>query len=395
MSANRRTQDGHNMPKITETLVRRASPEATTKIQYDDELAGFGLRVTKAGTKAFIINYHINKRERRFTIGSYPTWSAGAAREEAKRLRRQIDQGEDPLEIRNERRAAPDVGELWIEYEKIHLPTLSPKSQVDQAGMWKNFILPSLKAVQVRDLTSIHVDRLHAKVSETGATRANRVLEVLRKALNLAIRWQWIEKNAADGFRRNTEHSRERYLTVEEYDRVYAALDHMPNQSAANAIRLLILTGARRGEVLGLEWSDLDLGPGIWTVPPHKNKTRTKKRLPLSDKAILLLQAMKEDAATSLVFPTGNDTPLPDINRPWRWLCDETKLKSLRVHDLRHSFASVLVSSGETLETIGKLLGHKQHQTTMRYAHLMDDPLRRAANRIGQESKTREKPAGT
>ena len=370
------------MPKITETLVRRAIPEATTKIQYDDELAGFGLRVTKAGTKAFILNYHINKRERRFTIGSYPTLSAGAAREEAKRLRRQIDQGEDPLEIRNERRAAPDVGELWIEYEKIHLPTLSPKSQVDQTGMWKNFILPALKSVQVRELTSIHIDRLHAKVSETGATRANRVLEVLRKALNLAIRWQWIEKNAADGFRRNTEHSRERYLTVEEYDRVYAALDRMPNQSAANAIRLLILTGARRGEVLGLEWSDLDLGLGIWTVPPHKNKNRTRKRLPLSDKAILLLKAMQEDATSNLVFPTANDTPLPDINRPWRWLCDETELKSLRVHDLRHSFASVLVSSGETLETIGKLLGHKQHQTTMRYAHLMDDPLRRATNKI-------------
>ena len=148
------------MPKITETFVKRTTSGASTKIQYDDELAGFGLRVTKAGTKAFILNYHINKRERRFTIGSYPTWSAGAAREEAKKLRRQIDQGEDPLEIRNERRAAPDVGELWIEYEKIHLPTLSPKSQVDQIGMWKNFILPALKSVQVRDLTSIHVDRL-------------------------------------------------------------------------------------------------------------------------------------------------------------------------------------------------------------------------------------------
>lgn len=381
------------MPKITETLAKRALPEGSTKIRYDDELSGFGLRVTKAGNKAFILNYHINKRERRFTIGSYPTWSAGAARDEAKRLRRQIDQGEDPLEIRNERRAAPDVAELWIEYQKIHLPTLSPKSQVDQTGMWNNFILPSLKAVQVRELTSIHIDRLHAKVSETGATRANRVLEVLRKALNLAIRWQWIEKNAADGFRRNAEHSRERYLTVEEYDRVYKALDRMPNQSAANAIRLLILTGARRGEVLGLEWPDLDLGLGIWTVPPHKNKTRTKKRLPLSDKASLLLQAMKEGATSNLVFPTVNDTPLPDINRPWRWLCDETKLKSLRVHDLRHSFASILVSSGETLETIGKLLGHKQHQTTMRYAHLMDDPLRRATNGFFHSTSTHERPA--
>jgi len=211
------------------------------------------------------------------------------------------------------------------------------------------------------------------------------VLEVLRKALNLAIRWQWIEKNAADGFRRNAEHSRERYLTAEEYDRVYEVLDRMPNQNAANAIRLLILTGARRGEVLGMEWSDLDLNLGIWTVPPHKNKTRTKKRLPLSDKSMVLLLTMQENARGSFIFPTTNGTPLPDLNRPWRWLREETKLTSLRIHDLRHSFASVLVSSGETLETIGKLLGHKQYQTTMRYAHLMDDPLRRAANNFSKD----------
>lgn len=374
------------MPKLTETFVKRAPlPEGATKIHYDDEQPGFGMRVTKAGSKAFVLNYHVGKRERRFTIGSYPTWSAGAAREEAKMLRRRIDQGEDPLETRGALKAAPNITDLWIDYAKVHLPTLSAKSQVDQTGMWQNFILPSLRSVPVRDLTSNHIDRLHAKVSETGATRANRVLEVLRKALNLAIRWQWIEKNAADGFRRNAEHSRERYLTGAEYDLVYEALERMPNQSAANAIRLLILTGARRGEVLGMEWVDVDLSLGVWTVPAHKNKTRTKKRLPLSDKAIMLLLAMREDAAGALVFPTSNGTPLPDLNRTWRWLCDETGLAGLRIHDLRHSFASILVSSGETLETIGKLLGHKQHQTTMRYAHLMDDPLRRAANKIGME----------
>ena len=379
------------MPKLSETLVKRMpTPEAATKIHYDDELPGFGLRVTKAGSKAFILNYHIARRERRFTIGSYPTWSAGAAREEAKRLRRQIDQGEDPLENRNEKRVAPNVSDLWVEYEKVHLPTLSLKSQVDQKGMWQNFILPTLRSLPVRELTSHHIDQLHAKVGAAGATRANRVLEVLRKALNLAIRWQWIEKNAADGFRRNAEHSRERYLTAEEYDRVYEVLDRMPNQNAANAIRLLILTGARRGEVLGMEWSDLDLSLGIWTVPPHKNKTRTKKRLPLSDKSMVLLLTMQENARGSFIFPTTNGTPLPDLNRPWRWLREETKLTSLRIHDLRHSFASVLVSSGETLETIGKLLGHNQHQTTMRYAHLMDDPLRRAANKIGEIDRNRE-----
>ena len=371
------------MPKINETFVRKAAiPEAAQKIHYDSDHPGFGLRVTKTGTKAFILNYHISKRERRFTIGKSPAWSAAAAREKANELRRLIDQGIDPLDERNERREAPTVSELWVEYEKVHFPTLSPRSQTDQRGIWAKHILPDLASVAVRELSSRQIDRLHAKISENTPTRANRVLEVLRKALNLAIRWEWIEKNPADGFRRNAEHSREKFLTAVEYERVFAALETMPNQKAANAIRLLILTGARRGEVLGLEWDDLDLELGIWNRPPQKSKDRKRKRIPLSNEALTLLLGMRENADSGYLFPTSNGTHLPDINRPWRWLRNEVEMPDLRIHDLRHSFASILVSSGETLETIGKLLGHSQYQTTMRYAHLMDDPLRRAANKI-------------
>jgi integrase len=369
------------MPKLSETVVRQAIPPAKgNKVLYDDTLPGFGLRTTASGHKAFVLNYTINGRERRMTIGKYPTWSASAAREEAKRLRRQIDQGEDPLEVRNERKRAPTVADLWSEYERVHLPTLSNRSQADQRGMWSRYILPELKLVQVRELTSRHVDLLHAKVGESGATRANRVLEVFRKSLNLAIRWGWIAKNPADGFRRNAEHPRERYLTPAEYARVFDALGRMKNQKAANAIRLLILTGARRGEVLSLEWGDLDLAEGIWNRPPHKSKDRKRKRIPLSAEASALLNAMRETSTSKFLFPTSNGTHMSDLNRPWAWLRSETGLHDLRVHDLRHSFASVLISGGVALEAIGKLLGHSQHQTTLRYAHLMDDPLRRAAN---------------
>jgi len=369
------------MPKINETFVKKATiPSAKQKIYYDTEHPGFGLRVTKAGAKAFILNYHINKRERRFTIGKSPVWSAAAAREKARELRRLVDQGVDPLVERNERREAPTVRDLWADYEKYHFPKLSPRSQTDQRGMWINYILPNLATVAVRELSSSQIDRLHAKISEKTPTRANRVLEVLRKALNLSIRWKWIEKNPATGFHRNDEHRREKYLTVDQYDRVFTALDKMPNQKAANAIRMLILTGARRGEVLGLEWEDLDLEQGIWNRPPHKSKDRKRKRVPLSSEALLLLRGMHDVAEDELLFPTSKGTHMPDLNRPWRWLRAEVKIPDLRIHDLRHSFASILVSSGETLETIGKLLGHSQHQTTMRYAHLMDDPLRNAAN---------------
>jgi len=373
------------MPKINETFAKKATaPAKGNTIYRDEELKGFALRVTAAGSRSFVLNYTINKQERRMTIGSFPVWSAAAAREEAKSLRRAVDQGIDPLEARNERREAPTVADLWSEYEKVHLPTLSLRSAMDQRGMWAKFILPEMRSVALTELTSRQIDRLHAKISEATPTRANRVLEVLRKALNLSIRWGWIEKNPADGFRRNAEHSREKYLTKDDYDRVFGALDRMPNRKAANAIRLLILTGARRGEVLGLEWQDLDLELGIWNRPPHKSKDRKRKRIPISNEALILLRTMRETAEGNHLFPTSTGSPLPDINRPWRWLRDEIGIPDLRVHDLRHSFASVLVSSGETLETIGKLLGHSQYQTTMRYAHLMDDPLRKAANKMAE-----------
>jgi integrase len=130
---------------------------------------------------------------------------------------------------------------------------------------------------------------------------------------------------------------------------------------------------------------DINFDLGIWTIPEHKNKSRKRKRLPISDKAVLLLRAMETKQNSAFVFPTSNGTAMTDINKPWKWLRKETGLTDLRIHDLRHSFASMLVSSGETLETIGKLLGHSQYQTTMRYAHLMDDPLRRAVTKFSEE----------
>ncbi|WP_164659310.1 integrase arm-type DNA-binding domain-containing protein [Tropicibacter sp. Alg240-R139] len=285
-----------------------ATPPASHKIHYDSEHKGFGLRVTKTGTKAFILNYHLNKRERRITIGQSPIWSAAAARERARELSRLIDQGIDPLDEKTERREAPTVATLWVEYEKVHIPTLSQRSQADQKGMWANFILPELGTIAVRQLSSRQIDSLHAKISEKPPTHANRVLEVLRKALNLSIRWEWITKNPADGFRRNTEHSREKYLTMDQYERVFSALEMMPNQKAANAIRLLILTGARRGEVLDLEWQDLDLELGIWNRPPHKSKDRKRKRIPLSNEALMLLRVMHDVAGVGFLFPTSKGT---------------------------------------------------------------------------------------
>lgn len=373
------------MPKINETFVKGVSaPNRPNKLYYDEDLKGFALRVTKAGAKAFVLNYSIHGRERRQTIGGYPGWSAKAAREEAKSLRRQVDRGIDPLEVRNERQNAPTVSDLWEEYSTVHLPNLAERTQKDQKSMWRNDVLPSLASVRLVDLSSHQIDTLHRKISLRAPYTANRTIEYLRSALNLAIRRGWMNKNPANGFRKNKETPRERYLLEDQMSTILECLDKMANRGAANAIRLLILTGARRTEVFSAEWSEFDLVSGIWTKPAYKVKARRESRLPISPAAVVLLLSMQEVSQSGYLFPSRSGAPIQDIKKPWAWLRNESELPDIRIHDLRHSFASMLVSNGETLETIGKLLGHSQHQTTMRYAHLMDNPLRKAANKMAE-----------
>ncbi len=370
--------------RLTNTLIRKLEVDPAKHVLHrDTEMPGLALRVTKAGTKSFVLNYSINGRERRMTIGGFPAWTVEAAREEAKKLRRDIDTGQDPLEEKQQRAAAPTVKDLWEDYRSTHLPNLSARNIADQERMWNKHILPKLGQKKLVDLTSRHVDQMHAAVSRAAPIVANRMVASLRKALNIAKRNGWLDTNVAEGVWKNPEQSRERYLTSEETDRLVDALARMPNQSAANAIRLLLLTGARRNEVFGATWNEFDLNQGYWKKPAGRVKTRRNTTVPLSNAALDLLQKMKAASNSPYLFPSKTGEPIRDIKVPWNWLIEEAKLSDFRIHDLRHSFASFLVSEGTPLEQIGRLLGHTQAQTTMRYAHLADHPLRKAVTKYG------------
>lgn len=411
--------------RLTDRLVKTLpSPATGNKITYCNELKGFGCRVTSAGAKSFVLNYRVNGRERRLTIGSYPEWSVMAAREQAAKLRREIDLGGDPLGKRQAEREAPTVHGLFVRYAEEHLPSKASRSAADDASMWRSYILPKLGKFKLRDLTASDVDALHRAISREHPTRANRVIEVLRKGLNLAIRWGWIERNAASGVRKNAEQPRHRYLSEREIAHVSSALDRATEQLSADAIRLLMLTGARSGEVLSAEWTQFDLDDGVWTKPSHHTKQRREHRVPLSAPARQLLLRLRSAAPSQrYVFPGRNGTGhLQDIKRTWAavkeaatieiWKADP-RLAALmadlepegqpeptfanivsaaaalglalpkgvldvRIHDLRHTYASILAGRGTSLALIGALLGHTQTQTTHRYAHLADDPLRKA-----------------
>ena len=386
--------------KLTDQLVRSLPFPATgSRICYDggnDAVRGFGLRVTAGGARSFILNYVVGGRERRMTIGAYPDWSVAAAREEAKRLKREIDRGRDPLGDRVAYREAPTVNDLCDRYLEEH--AAKKRSEAEDRRMIERLVRLELGARKVAEITYTDIEGLHRKVTRTSARKktggapyaANRVLALLSKMFSLSIRWGMRADNPAKGVERNPEERRIRYLSGDELRRLTDALAMHSSQTAANAIWLLLLTGARRSEVLRATWEQFDIEAGIWTKPSAHTKQKREHRVPLSAPTRQLLAEMKVAAAKqrrdspAYLFPARlGDGPIADIKSSWRAICGAADLRGVRLHDLRHSFASVLASAGLSLPVIGALLGHTQPGTTARYAHLFDDPLRAAAERVG------------
>jgi integrase len=201
--------------------------------------------------------------------------------------------------------------------------------------------------------------------------------------LSLATKWEMRADNPVRGIERNPEHRRERFLSPDEIGRLNAALDAHPEKPSANAIRLLLLTGARRGEVLGATWDQFDLQTGIWVKPSSTTKQAKLHRVPLSTAALDLLNKMQAEARGPHLFPSTHG-PLREVKKCWSSVCEAAGIEGVRLHDCRHSYASVLAGAGLSLPVIGALLGHSQVATTARYAHLADNPLRQATEVAGQ-----------
>jgi integrase len=391
-------------------------PPAGAVITYDADVPGFGIRITAKNVRSFVLNYVVNGRERRMTIGRFPTWSATAAREEARALRRKVDARIDPLDQQEAQlraaeatRAAPTMQDLFSRYAAEHLPRKAPRSAADDRSMWRQIVLPRLGSLKVDAVQPADIDALHTEVSSARPVRANRVVEAMRKAFNLAIRWGWRTDNPASGVHRNPEEKRARYLSAAEILRLSEALAEHPEKTSVTAIRLLMLTGARRSEVLGARWDMFDLDAGVWVKPSAHTKQRREHRVPLSAAATELLREIQAQATSPYVFPGIDGKPLTDIKRTWLTVCCRAGLAeqapkrtrsgrvvhgkdgkplmiwraTARIHDLRHTYASILASEGLSLPIIGALLGHTQAQTTARYAHLLDDPLRAATEKVG------------
>jgi len=375
---------------LTDATIRRLEPPSSgNRIHWDGEPAGYGVRVTAAGSKAFVFNYRVkgSGQERRITIGGFPNWTTAAARAEAKRLRRLVDGGADPRGEFEDQKAAPTVAALINRFERDYLPRKRPSTIRAYKGMLDLHIRPYFgKHTKVSDVAYADIDKLHRKVTATGSTYvANRSIAVCSKMFSLAIQWQMRTDNPCRGIERNAEAKRRRYLSGEELARLTAALTAHPARQFANIVWMLLLTGARKGEVLSMKWADVTLANdrAVWSKPGSTTKQRTDHIVPLSAPAVALLKGIK--ARGEYVFPSDGETGhVADIQKAWVRLCKTAVISGVRIHDLRHSFASQLVSSGASLPLIGALLGHSSPSTTARYAHLFDDPQRAAVEKLGE-----------
>jgi integrase len=391
---------------ITDDVVRQLVPPARgNTIIWDDDapgmpdskVVGFGARITAKGAKAFVLDYRVKDTgdQRRPTIGKYPAMKAVRAREIARKWREQIEEGRDPQAERKAKREAPIVDELIARFDAEHIAECRPTTQIAYRLILRLHVAPAIGRLRVDDVEFDHVDAIRRRLTQAGkAIQANRAMSVISKMFTLAQRWKMRsddKPNPARNISRQREIARDRYLSFPELTRLTAALAEHPDREGADVIMLLLWTGARKSEVMGMRWRDLDLdlkgangGQATWNRRAADLKGRRNHTLPLSkDARALLLTIHAEQTKGRLGLPefvfssaASKTKHIISIRRLWRNVAKSADLPGVRIHDLRHSFASTLVSAGTSLPMIGSLLDHKNAATTMRYSHVNLDPQR-------------------
>lgn len=390
--------------RLTNKFVEAIEPPAKGAVtwwdgDHDREVKGFGIRVYSTGTRSWFFNYHLSGREGRKTIGEFPTWSADAARAEAKALRQRVGRGEDPAIVTRERATAPTVQDLVDRYVDDHLPTKAAKGAAlnDEKRMLELISKALGKHTKVSDVHSGDLEKMHRNLTKSnGPVRANRVLAIASKAFSLSLKSRagenrpWRDAslgNPCKGVERNHEEAKERFFSQSELGAISDAIAAYPGQVSADCVRLIMLTGCRPQEAMLATWEQFDSEPSYWIKPAANTKQRKAHKLPLSPPAIELIERLRKARAKTAIwlFPGGaDDKPIAALWHVWHFVRDKAKLGSeARLYDLRHSFASIGAGGGLSLPIIGRLLGHTQARTTQRYAHLADDPLREATERIG------------
>ncbi|MGA7765977.1 MAG: site-specific integrase [Candidatus Sulfotelmatobacter sp.] len=379
-------------------------PNKGSIVKWDDEVPGFGVRITSNGVTSFVLAYRLNGRQSKYTIGRTDDWGVKAARKKARKLRTGIDDGVDPQEERANLRGELTVAKLAGEFMEKHATVnLRPGTVRGYREMLRDHVLPEIGRLGVNAVNERDVLSIKAAMKDS-PYRANRTIALISSMFNRGVGWKLCQHNPAEGVEFYPEDEREFWLTEEQYTALDAAIGFY-GRECGDAIRLLILTGAREMEVLAAPWTQFDLEHAFWTRPAHTTKEKKTERITINNAAVAVLRRMKKAATSPYLFPgkpgkDGKSTHRKTIRKPWIQICKAAGLAEeyevqgkrrmlkrwrpiMRLHDLRHSYASWLVSDGVSLKRVGKLLGQSQETTTARYAHLADKSVRDATNRFG------------
>ena len=375
------------MARITKRTVDALKAGERERVVWDDDLKGFGVRVHPTGRKVYIVKTRYRGRPVKVTIGPHGAVTPAEARTRAAEIMSDARAGKDPAGRNRPDAKAPTMRELGKRFLEDYVPShCKPSTQAEYRRSVELFIDPRVGKRRVPDIERSDIAALHHDMRET-PYQANRTLGVLSKIFNLAELWGLRPdgSNPCRHVKRFREDKRERFLSDAEYQKLGAVLkeierDGSETPAAVAAVRLLMLTGCRLSEIQKLRWEHVDLDAGELRLPDTKTGAKV---VHLGDPAIAVLRGIARDDDNPWVIRGRKpDSHLTDLQHPWRRIRARAGLRDVRIHDLRHSFASGGLLVGEGLPMIGKLLGHTQVQTTARYAHLADDPVKSAANRI-------------
>ena len=375
------------MARITKRTVDALAAHERERVVWDDEIKGFGVRVHPTGRKVYIVKTRYRGRAVKVTIGPHGLVTPAQARTRAAEIISEARAGRDPAALNRPAAKAPTMRELAERFLREYVSDHCKASTAEEyRRAIKQCIEPKIGKLPVTEVQRSDIAALHHGLRHT-PYQANRTLAVLSKMFNLAELWELRPdgSNLCRHVKRFKEEKRERFLSDEEYQRLGAALREIEQEgsetaSAIAAIRLLMLTGCRLSEIKMLRWEHVDLEAGELRLPDSKTGAKT---VHLGDPAVAVLRGIeRRDGNPWVIAGRKPASHLTDLQHPWRRIRARAGLDDVRIHDLRHSFASGGLLVGEGLPMIGKLLGHTQVQTTARYAHLANDPLKAAANRI-------------
>jgi len=382
------------MPKVTKRSVDALMPNGSQPTYlWDDALAGFGVKALPSGPKRYFVKYRTqgggrNAPQRWLMLGTHGQLTPDQARQMAQQALAAVARGDDPQSEKFKRRSAPTLKDLWDRFEQEQLPLKKPHTQYDYRRLWSSVLETRFASQRVEAISSSEVDKFHKSLSAK-PYRANRALALLSRLMNLAEVWEMRSQstNPCRAVEKFPEEHRQRFLSQAEIQAMNEAAEALVkekqiSQGAAHAVCLLLLTGARVSEMLGAKWAWLDRNLKVISLPDSKTG---KKLIYLSDAALEVLDKQSVLSGKSkFIFPSHQEGKhFVGLPKSWAKICERAGLEGVRIHDLRHTAASIAVGQGASLPLIGKLLGHTQAQTTMRYAHVDVDPALAAANEIG------------